>query len=628
MKAISCFGALSALALAFTACAPSSPSGGDEDDDALDDQLRVCAAGATLKGIDVSVHNGHVDWAKVKSSGQSFAFARVSDGLNYPDTEFAANWSGIKAAGLTRGVYQYFRPGQDALAQADLLLSKIGTLGAGDLSPVIDVETANGESSSTVVKGVRIWIDRVKAKTGRDPIIYAAAGFWDTLSSTSQFASQKLWVANYGASCPFMPNTWGKWSFWQNSESGSVAGVSGGVDTNFFNGSLADLKALAQGPGSVVTTGCTSDIACNHGSPGAGVICSNSGASAGKCIDGCHDDDDCQSGASCDKTQAHWQCTNAPPALGTACTTNSFCSGGQAGSSRVCGASSKTCVLGCHSTAADCPASTTCDQSGASWVCAPALLPIGAACTTDAQCGLPGQEKVCGASSHVCVAGCHLDSDCSNKESCDHTQSPWQCSAAAPPPDPSGCPVLTYPSGIKVQSVKNAAMTASYTGHLKTGQKAPLCFLDVANLKNPVTGEKYPISVNVSAHFQLDELVGTEVEQGWGNFVLMNPTTVASLEAFRVSAGLPVSVNSGYRGPKHQESVCVGICGDPLGCPGLCSNNSRHMWGDAIDLPLSFYSSSYSNLACDGGFNYTYLEAGTHLHVDQNPAYAGQCIQD
>jgi hypothetical protein len=52
------------------------------------------------------------------------------------------------------------------------------------------------------------------------------------------------------------------------------------------------------------------------------------------------------------------------------------------------------------------------------------------------------------------------------------------------------------------------------------------------------------------------------------------------------------------------------------------------MWGDAVDLPLDFYTSTYSNLACDGGFNYTYLEAGTHLHVDQNPAYAGQCIQD
>lgn len=627
MKSISCIGALGAVALVLSACAPSTPDRHDEDNGILDDQLRVCAVGATLKGIDVSEHNGHVDWAKVKSSGQVFAFARVSDGLNYPDSEFTSNWAGIKAAGLKRGVYQYFRPGQDALAQADLLLAKIGTLGAGDLPPVIDVETANGQSTSTVASAVRVWIDRVKAKTGREPIIYSAAGFWDTLSNTSQFAPQKLWVANYGAMCPYMPGTWGKWSFWQDSESGSVPGVSGEIDTDQFNGSLADLTALAAGP-APVASGCASDVECNHGAPGAGVICSKNGSTAGKCIDGCHDDADCGGGSSCDKTLAHWQCTNAPPALGTACATDTFCAGGQAGSSRVCGASSKVCVLGCHTTAADCPASTTCNQSGSSWACSPSLLPVGAACTTDAQCGLPGQEKVCGASSHVCAAGCHLDSDCGSSKSCNHAQSPWQCDAAPPPPDPSGCPVLTYPSGIKIQTVKSVAMTASYAGHLKSGQSAPQCFLDVSNLRNPSTNEKYSISVKVAAHFQLDELVGTEVSQGWGNFVLLNPTTVASLEAFRVGAGVSVSVNSGFRGPKHQESVCIGICGDPLGCSGTCSNSSRHMWGDAIDLPLDFYSPQYSKLACDGGFNYTYLEAGTHLHIDQNPAYAGQCIQD
>jgi GH25 family lysozyme M1 (1,4-beta-N-acetylmuramidase) len=628
MKATSCLGALSALTLIISACAPSDPSTqGGEDHDIVDEQLTVCAAGATLKGIDVSEFQGNVDWVKVKASGRSFAFARVSDGVTHPDATFSGNWSGMKAAGLTRGVYQYFRPGQDAIAQADLLVSKIGTFGAGDLPPVIDVETANGQSNSVVVSGVRAWIDRVKAKTGRDPIIYAAAGFWDSLSNTSQFAPQKLWVANYGQACPYLPGTWGKWSFWQDSDAGAVSGVSGGVDTSLFNGTSADLAALAQASGPAAS-GCKSDVECNHGSPGAGVICSNNGTSASKCIDGCHSDDDCSSGASCDKTLAHWQCTSAPPALGTACTTDTFCAGGKAGSSRVCSANSKTCALGCHTTATDCPASTTCDKSGAAWVCAPALLPVGAACTTDAQCGLPGQEKVCGASSHVCTAGCHLDSDCSSSKSCDHAQSPWQCSAAAPAPDPSGCPVLTYPSGVKIQTVKNAAMTASYTGHLKSGQAAPLCFLDVSNLRNPVTNEKYPISVNVAAHFQLSELVGTEVDQGWGNFVLLNPKTVASLEAFRVSAGVSVSVNSGFRGPKHQESVCIGICGDPLGCSGTCSNSSRHMWGDAVDLPLDFYTSTYSNLACDGGFNYTYLEAGTHLHVDQNPAYAGQCIQD
>jgi hypothetical protein len=186
--------------------------------------------------------------------------------------------------------------------------------------------------------------------------------------------------------------------------------------------------------------------------------------------------------------------------------------------------------------------------------------------------------------------------------------------------------VLSYPSGIKVQTVPNAATTASYQGHLNQGQSAPKCFLDIDHLDDPVTHAHYDLSVKVSAHFALDELVGTEVHQGWGNFVLLRPEAVQALESFRKDEGVPVDVISGFRGPKHQESICNGLCGDPYGCAGTCSNNSRHMWGDAFDLPLDFYNNAATDIACQDGFKFTFLEAGTHLHVDQNPAYA-QCVQ-
>jgi lysozyme len=596
---------------------------GGDDPGSLQDDVRVCAGASTVPGIDVSVHNGHIDWTKVKGSGQKFAVARVSDGLHFPDAEFAANWAGIKSVGMVRGVYQYFRPSQDPVAQADLMLSKIGTLGAGDLAPVIDVETADGVSGSHVVTAVRAWIDRVKAKTGVDPIIYAASGFWNTLPNTTQFAGEHLWVANYGASCPSMPKTWGKWSIWQSSESGSVPGVSGGIDVDQFNGSLSDLLAFAHA-GSTPPATCAADADCNHGAPGVGVVCSNTGATAGQCIDGCHADGDCAAGASCDTTPSPWQCSNATPALGTPCTDDATCSDGQPGTGRVCGAGNHTCIVGCHDTGTDCPAGTTCNQTGAAWFCAPggpSTLPLGAACTSDAQCGSAGQQAVCGASSHVCVTGCHVDGDCPSGDTC--SASTNQCGMAPPP---SSCPVLTYPSGIKIQTVKDAATTASYTGHLKSGETAPTCFLDTNNLHDPSTNQTYDLTVHMAAHFQLSELVGTEISQGWGHFVLISPAAVASLEKFRISVGGPVSVNSGYRGPKHQESVCNGLCGNPYGCPGTCSNNSRHMWGDAFDLPTQFYNTTDTNLACQDGFKFTYLESGTHLHIDQNPAYA-TCVQ-
>ena len=555
-----------ALAVAAAACAPGdATTRAGEDDAAYDDQIRICAGSVTVKGIDVSVHNGTIDWAKVKGTGRVFAVARVSDGATHLDTQFAANWPAIKTAGLVRGVYQYFRPSQDPVAQADLLLSKIGTLGAGDLPPVIDVETADGASTTKVVSAVRAWIDRVKAKTGVDPIIYSASGFWNTLPNTAQFASNLLWVANYGASCPSVPSTWKKWSIWQYAETGNVAGVTGGIDLDTFNGSLADLQALTvTGVKPPKAVACKADADCDHGVPGAGVVC----GSAGTCVDGCRGDTDCTAGGTCDTTQADGACSNALPPLGTACADDAECSDGQQGTSRICGSTSKVCMVGCHDTAADCPSDTTCSTTGPVWTCAP----------------------------------------------------------NAPPPPPQACPVLTFPSGIKIQTVKDAATTASYADHLKAGEVAPTCFLDVTNLHDPSNNTTYTLSVNVATHFLLSELVGTEVSQGWGNFVLVTPAAVAALESFRLKAAKAMTINSGFRGPKHQESVCKSLCGDPLGCAGTCSNNSRHMWGDAFDLPTTFYSSTYTAEACASGFKYTYLESGTHLHVDQNPVYA-TCVQ-
>jgi hypothetical protein len=196
---------------------------------------------------------------------------------------------------------------------------------------------------------------------------------------------------------------------------------------------------------------------------------------------------------------------------------------------------------------------------------------------------------------------------------------------AAPAPSGNGCPALTYPSGVVIQTFPDAAMTATYSDHLGAGESAPKCFLDVTNLLNPTTQEVYPITVNVSTHFQLQELVGTEVEQGYGNIVLMSPSAVQSLEAFAETLGVPVSVNSGFRSPRHQEDVCNSLCGDPLGCSGTCANNSRHMFGDAFDLPMSFYTTPDERVACSSGFKFAYLESGTHLHIDQNPIYAS-CV--
>jgi lysozyme len=205
----------------------------------------VCAAAKTLTGVDVSHHNDEVAWTKVKGSGRSFAFARVSDGVTHPDTQFATNWPAMKKVGLVRGAYQFFRPTRDPIAQADLLLSKLaaaGGLAKGDLPPVLDLEVTDDNPASVVVSKAKAWLSYVESKSGVKPIVYTGNNMSETIGTN--FADYVLWVAHYKVTCPRIPAGWSTWQFWQDGEAGSVPGVGGEVDTDFFNGTLADLNAL------------------------------------------------------------------------------------------------------------------------------------------------------------------------------------------------------------------------------------------------------------------------------------------------------------------------------------------------------------------------------------------------
>ena len=209
---------------------------------------RVCAAGATTKGVDVSYHNGTIDWAKVKAAGNEFAFIRISDGTGFHDPQFATNWAGAHAAGMLRGIYQFFRPSQDVAAQADMVIAAAGRPAPGDLPPVIDVEVTGSLAPATIAARVRTWVDRVKAGTGVDPIVYTGKFFWrDQVGGPTSFAPTPLWIAQYTTLCPDLTSPWDTWAFWQYSDAGSVPGISGGIDVDRFNGTLDELRALAGG---------------------------------------------------------------------------------------------------------------------------------------------------------------------------------------------------------------------------------------------------------------------------------------------------------------------------------------------------------------------------------------------
>jgi len=199
-----------------------------------------------IDGIDVSYHQGSIDWGRVAGAGKRFAFVRASAGTLTSDTAYATNRGGARAAGLAVGAYHYANPdtaANDAANEAAWFLEN-ATVGSGDLVPVLDLEVSNGLGAAALTSWAQTWLANVSAATGVRPLIYTTPSFWSkAMANTDWFARNgyRVWIAHWTtAAQPTVPATnWAGqgWTFWQYSSTGSVPGIGAAVDLDRFNGS-------------------------------------------------------------------------------------------------------------------------------------------------------------------------------------------------------------------------------------------------------------------------------------------------------------------------------------------------------------------------------------------------------
>ncbi len=243
--------------------------------------------GTMLPGIDVSHHNGTIDWGEVKDAGMKFAFAKASEGTTFVDPQFAANRAGAAAHHIAFGGYHFARPGgstssgikADAKAEADHFVDTVSPA-TGDLLPVLDLETSGGLS----IAGLQAWtwgfLDEMVARIHEKPIIYSGNYFWATyMGDTTQYADagyKLLWVPHWtDAPQPRVPaKNWGGrgWTFWQYSNCGHVPGVQGCADMDRFNGTNLTGSEYGVPPGNTsppTVTGRAEETSTLAASPGS-----------------------------------------------------------------------------------------------------------------------------------------------------------------------------------------------------------------------------------------------------------------------------------------------------------------------------------------------------------------------
>lgn len=207
----------------------------------------VLPQGNFTHGIDVSKHQGTIDWKRVaEMRGQNkkidFVFIKATEGITRTDQQFSKNWKGAANNNLIRGAYHFYYPSRDAKKQAQNFTKNV-ILKKGDLPPVIDIELSNGKTKKTIVKDLETMCNELEQHYGVQPIIYTNLHFYETFLKDN-FKKYPLWISCYFSQNRFEKECGHDWIFWQHSEKGKVDGINGNVDFNVFNGSVASLKNL------------------------------------------------------------------------------------------------------------------------------------------------------------------------------------------------------------------------------------------------------------------------------------------------------------------------------------------------------------------------------------------------
>ncbi len=224
--------------------------------------------------LDVSRYQGQVDWTKVAPQ-PVLVICRASEGVDYLDPFFQANWNGLKAQNIRRGAYHFFHADMDAgkqFANYQKALTQAGGFLSTDISPVLDVEgleTAAPAVQKAASASIKAWLDAAQAFSGKTPMIYTSKYQWgfvtDANGKTPAWSGNyPLWVAWYpdkpdqfsGPADTMIPAGWNQWAVWQYANTGQITGVNVQVDLDILSDWFAkQLGQLAPAPGQLTYTG-------------------------------------------------------------------------------------------------------------------------------------------------------------------------------------------------------------------------------------------------------------------------------------------------------------------------------------------------------------------------------------
>ncbi len=202
----------------------------------------------SVPGIDVSSHQGNVDWRYWWDRGKRFAYVKATEGTGYTNPYFNQQYTGSYRVGMIRGAYHFALPDRSSgAAQANYFVDNGGgwSPDGRTLPGALDMEynpygaDCYGLSRAQMTAWIKNFSDTYRHRTGRYPTIYTSHNWWSKCVSGDFSATNPLWIARYNDHIGPLPYDWGFHTFWQYSASP--------IDQNNFNGSYRGLQRLAKG---------------------------------------------------------------------------------------------------------------------------------------------------------------------------------------------------------------------------------------------------------------------------------------------------------------------------------------------------------------------------------------------
>ena len=183
---------------------------------------------AKYNGIDISSHQGYVDWAKVSSDQDiCFVYIKATEGATYHSPHYIHNFTQARRHGLLVGSYHYLTSSSSVDEQFKNF-SMYALKPQQDLIPMLDIETRGDWSRSQLIDSVNKFCQLVENLYGVQPMIYSTMGFYNK-NLAPHFNNHHLYIGRYSNEAPEI--TWeGEYTIWQYSETGIIPGIDTYVD--------------------------------------------------------------------------------------------------------------------------------------------------------------------------------------------------------------------------------------------------------------------------------------------------------------------------------------------------------------------------------------------------------------